>query len=834
MKKVLSLVLAIMMVMSLMTTAFAGTFEDVTDETTAKAIEALMALGVVNGYADGTYKPEAVVTRAEMAKLLVEVLGNGHLADGSRASFKDAQGKWYEGYVAIASGLKIINGYPEGVFKGDSPVSYKEAVVMVLRALGYNDASVNGGVNSYNDTAYSATASKLGILKNVTFSAGGATRGDIAKMLYNALEAKTVEINDKNQAEFIVVGEKVDKESGRITKEYQILLDRKATKANIPVEPKMLDSNNKAYLGNLADLKPLMYQNVTVYKNNSGDVVFIKGSNSDTVSGTLKATKDKDGNVVTNDKVVIDSKTYSLKLDKDSKIKVFYNGKEIYATEAQLENTKTTVAGIKDLAGAKVTAIIGEDADGNDIITAFVADKPLTAIKVSGPYKTNSIVLGSIYLPKDGSKVDFDNLKVEGAAASLEDIQKNDVVYTYPAGGNTTIPSATTLFVVRDTVEGKVTKLDKANEMVYIESIGYKELSSFSALTMDNFALKDEGTFYLDKDGNIFAFDTESSATSDYLIVTAVNAGAYKQGTTNKVTLKDPSIKVVDGLGTAKTYTVSLDAKLNGGAEGSAINAASDLYNVKVSEYDIVEITLDGDEVVAIKVTGTEPGTVDSDHRTVTFASGASVFNVYTDPVDSKVKFAVSSVEELEKNPVKSGRWEYISNKNGDCVVVIVTEKLLSNSDFAVITGVESEIANDKVVQRVKGFLNGEAFEYLTSGKSTVESVDFDGVLYSFTIGNDTIKNSVEVNPRTTAKAITTGSAVTVHSNIRFTAVDKTTNAETKYTVVETTGFYVYKTNGAFERLGSISDLELINCVVEVYDVDGDNVAEAVMIKQQK
>ncbi|HBB28420.1 MAG TPA: hypothetical protein DC000_04070 [Clostridiales bacterium] len=833
MKKVLSLVLAIMMVMSLMTTAFAGTFEDVTDETTAKAIDALMALGVVNGYADGTYKPEAVVTRAEMAKLIVEVLGNGHLADGSKASFKDAKGKWYEGYVAIASGLKIINGYPEGVFKGDSPVSYKEAVVMVLRALGYNDASVNGGVNSYNDTAYSATASKLGILKNVTFTAGGATRGDIAKMLYNALEAKTVEINDKNQAEFIVVGEKVDKESGRITKEYQILLDRKATKANIVVEPKMLDSDNKAYLGNLADLKPLMYQNVTVYKNNSGDVVFIKGSNSDTVSGTLKATKDNDGKITTNGKVVIDSKTYSIKLDTDSKIKVFYNGKEISATEAQLENNKTTVAGIKDLAGAKVTAIIGEDANGNDIITAFVADKPLTAIKVSGPYKTNSIVLGSIYLPKDGSKVDFDNLKVEGAATTLEDIQKNDIVYTYPAGGNTTIPSATTLFVVRDTVEGKVTKLDKANETVYIESVGYKEISSFSALTMDNFALKDEGTFYLDKNGNIFAFDTKSSATSDYLIVTAVNSGAY-QGSSDKVTLKDPSIKVVDGLGNAKTYTVSLDAKLNGGAEGSAINATGNLYKVNVAEYAIVEITLDGNEVVAIKVTDTDLGKVDSDHRTVTFASGASVFNVYTDIVDSKVKFAVSSVEELEKNPVKANKWQYISNKNGDCVVVIVTEKLLSNSDFAVITGVESEIANDKVVQRVKGFLNGEAFEYLTSGKSTVESVDFDGVLYSFTIGNDTIKNSVEVNPRTTAKAITTGSAVTVHSNIRFTAVDKTTNAETKYTVVETTGFYVYKTNGAFERLGSISDLELINCVVEVYDVDGDNVAEAVMIKQQK
>ena len=71
MKKVLSLVLVIAMVLSSMSFAFAGTFTDVADTDYTKAIETLTALGVVTGYEDGTYRPEKVVTRAEMAKLMV-------------------------------------------------------------------------------------------------------------------------------------------------------------------------------------------------------------------------------------------------------------------------------------------------------------------------------------------------------------------------------------------------------------------------------------------------------------------------------------------------------------------------------------------------------------------------------------------------------------------------------------------------------------------------------------------------------------------------------------------------------------------------------------------
>jgi hypothetical protein len=89
MKKILSLVLVLSLVLGTFSFAFADGHlpEDIVGEDYQEEVETLMALGVVNGYPDGTFKPERTVTRAEMAKLLVEALGYGELAEGATATF---------------------------------------------------------------------------------------------------------------------------------------------------------------------------------------------------------------------------------------------------------------------------------------------------------------------------------------------------------------------------------------------------------------------------------------------------------------------------------------------------------------------------------------------------------------------------------------------------------------------------------------------------------------------------------------------------------------------------------------------------------------------------
>jgi hypothetical protein len=109
MKKVLSLVLVIAMVLSSFSFAFAANFEDVEGDY-EDAINTLVALGVVTGYEDGTFKPERVVTRAEMAKLIVEILGYGDLVAGSKSNFADTQGHWADPWIALAAGRGLVIG----------------------------------------------------------------------------------------------------------------------------------------------------------------------------------------------------------------------------------------------------------------------------------------------------------------------------------------------------------------------------------------------------------------------------------------------------------------------------------------------------------------------------------------------------------------------------------------------------------------------------------------------------------------------------------------------------------------------------------------------------
>jgi hypothetical protein len=190
MKKILSIVLAIALVLGSFSFAFAATPADVAGSDYEEAVNTLMGFGIINGYPDGTYKPGNIVTRAEMAKLLIITLGYGDLAGGS-SSFSDTAGHWADGYISLATGLNIVIGYPDGTFRPDATVTYDEAITMIIRGLGYTDESLPG----VWPTDYKIKALELGILDDVEVAAGGANRGDVAIMLFNALNAEYGQVN---------------------------------------------------------------------------------------------------------------------------------------------------------------------------------------------------------------------------------------------------------------------------------------------------------------------------------------------------------------------------------------------------------------------------------------------------------------------------------------------------------------------------------------------------------------------------------------------------------------------------------------------------------------
>ena len=215
MKKWLSLVLIISMVMNMFTFSFASvTLKDIEGTEFEAAIEGLIELGIVNGYEDGTYRPEQMVSRAEMAKLLVVAAGLEpavKLVEGA-TRFSDVDGGWASGYVNIASEYGYVIGYPDGTFRPDDTVSFAEATTMALGVLGYKAVVESKGTWPTN---YIAKAEDLKLLNKISYDSynDGAERGYVAILVWNMLKSETME-NPLVEVKFHAV---VDHEGSSLT-----------------------------------------------------------------------------------------------------------------------------------------------------------------------------------------------------------------------------------------------------------------------------------------------------------------------------------------------------------------------------------------------------------------------------------------------------------------------------------------------------------------------------------------------------------------------------------------------------------------------------------------
>lgn len=98
------------------------------------AISTLSNMGIIDGYPDGSFRPNAGITRAEFAKIAVSFFkDNVRETIGDR--FSDIHGKWYTEYVNLANELAIVNGYPDGTFRPDNKIIRAESMTIVNNTL---------------------------------------------------------------------------------------------------------------------------------------------------------------------------------------------------------------------------------------------------------------------------------------------------------------------------------------------------------------------------------------------------------------------------------------------------------------------------------------------------------------------------------------------------------------------------------------------------------------------------------------------------------------------------------------------------------------------------
>ena len=113
------------------------TFEDIQGHWAQSDIERMANKLIVNGSADGTFDPNRTVTRAEFVAMLVRALGLAEKPQLSSYSDVGPNDVWHDGAIGAASAAGLIEGYADGSFRPDARITREQMAVMLGRAVRY-------------------------------------------------------------------------------------------------------------------------------------------------------------------------------------------------------------------------------------------------------------------------------------------------------------------------------------------------------------------------------------------------------------------------------------------------------------------------------------------------------------------------------------------------------------------------------------------------------------------------------------------------------------------------------------------------------------------------
>ena len=152
---------------------------------------------VINGYEDGSFRPEHTVSRAEWSKIMTEAAGI--VSADSQLYFADVQGHWALKYINAARGY--VTSYSDGTFRPDQAITREDVTVALVRLKGYSTADVDYSyIADFKDAdslsnfakVFVAVAVEKGLIsgyEDKTFRGQGTlTRAEAATLLYRAFQ----------------------------------------------------------------------------------------------------------------------------------------------------------------------------------------------------------------------------------------------------------------------------------------------------------------------------------------------------------------------------------------------------------------------------------------------------------------------------------------------------------------------------------------------------------------------------------------------------------------------------------------------------------------------
>ena len=404
---------------------FAGAaFTDQADIKATDAVNMLSSLGVITGYTDGSYQPNKVVTRAEMAKMIF-VVRNNKIDDSAYQSnyskLTDISNHWAKGYIKFCESQGIIAGKGNNKFDPDSPVTGVEAAKMLLVVSGYDSdkAGLTGSAWRTNVLKYAGAA---GILDDVNSALEqGLPRQYAAQMIYNTLDVNRVKWSKDSESFDDVLNGGVKETVGHA---YMGLTKTTGTLVSISKDALTVDNviaadsdaidaagnYEKSFTKVGTDYSSLLGQRVKVlFKDGkTNNVLGVYPTSDNTVYTTVMNEVEQDGK-----KIKFDGKSYSIE---DNGVKVYVDGSLV-----------TTKVSGKDVADLKKAAAFDDeykvDAHGN--VTSAAA-------LISGRYNRTSAD-EVIFVDSD------DNGKIDTAIVTQVNVAKATYVSSSEiVAGNTT------------------------------------------------------------------------------------------------------------------------------------------------------------------------------------------------------------------------------------------------------------------------------------------------------------------------------------------------------------------------------------------------------------
>lgn len=276
-QKILALGLVCLSIFSLAPNAKANFADLAFGHKNNQAIEFLRETGVVGGYEDGTFKPENQINRAELAKILVEAQGITPDPDVYQNCFTDVGEEWFAPYVCYAKEVGWVNGYADGTYKPEQPVKKVEAIKMTINSQGFDDEAATCDEELFEDTDESewygkflCVALKKGLLEEDEdgnyVPAGEITRAQVSENIFRSITVRQLnraayndevsDMVDEAKAAFRADKEAIKAEIEAFRAELEDMKTDGATREELQAEREDFWAEVKeAQKGNRADFK---------------------------------------------------------------------------------------------------------------------------------------------------------------------------------------------------------------------------------------------------------------------------------------------------------------------------------------------------------------------------------------------------------------------------------------------------------------------------------------------------------------------------------------------------------------------------------------------------